>query len=297
MRSQYGTKLSRGDSFAKLAFDQMLYSIVGRLSRRSMQDSRSVGPLCASTTDLITHRLIATGSFERLQLDALDAILGSAARIEGLHIQKDGLFLDVGANLGIFSIRYATFFRRTLAIEANPLTYHVLCANLLLRQCNSVEALCVGASNCDESSFINVDKSGMLGWSSIDKAGILEARETFQAAIQLRPLDDIVSEIYPEIHVSLIKLDIEGHEYFALEGADEIIRTHNPAVLYEKNSSSGVDRCAEFLRKRGYNRFMVFRRKTSFAFPFSRSSIFASEIDPNTSGSAALVLSFIDPSN
>jgi len=288
-------KIAQSGTPIKYLLDRILFNFIDKMSRRSLKNHKSVGPLCASTSDLITHRLISTGSFENLHLDALDVLLNQASSIPGLTIDQHGTFVDVGANIGIFSIRYSPYFTNVIAVEANPITYQVLSANIAMRQCSNVQAICVGASNVSNSAPIKVDKGGNLGWSSLHDSLILQDRATFTVDIKLEPLDNIVG-IAPGTRVSLLKLDIEGHEAAALEGARTILRNHRPAVLYEKNESAGSDPCAEILMAEGYNRFVIFKRKINSLMPFSKSEVMAYDVEPDKSGTSALILCFCDDS-
>lgn len=286
-------EISKSGRLTKYLLDRFLYNIVEKISRRSLKHKNAVGPLCASTSDLITHRLISTGSFENLHLDALDMLLSDQSSIPGLCFDHSGTFVDVGANIGIFSIRYSPYFKHVVAVEANPITHQVLTANIAMRQCPNVEALCVGASNTSTQAPITVDKDGVLGWSSLEDSSILEKRDTYTLDIKLERLDDILG-VRADSCISLLKLDIEGHEAEALEGARNILREHRPAVLYEKNDTLGPDRCAEILIAEGYDRFVIFRREFNALNPFSKSQIIARDVIPQETGAAALVLCFCD---
>lgn len=284
--------LARHDSTIKLIIDQICYLLLSKISERSLRNRNSLGPMCASTSDLITHRIIATGSFERVQFDALDALITGSSNIAGLNIRKDGIFLDVGANIGLFSIRYQPYFSKVLAIEANPITFHVLQANILLRGCKGLHAICIGASNRTAPSSLKVDKDGMLGWSSIDDSEVLKNRDTFQVDIDLMEIDNILSIHCSDLPVSIIKLDIEGHEIAALEGAARTLDKFHPVVLYEKNSPAGIDVCASFLMGFGYDKFVVFERDLNLANPFSKTAVFAKAINPKSLGETALICAY-----
>lgn len=117
--------------------------------------------------DLIGHNLIATGRFESTQFDGVHTLLletGLAARAQC------GRFVDVGANIGLYSLAFSDRFSSTLAIEANPQTFLVLMANLALRNKENVTALCLGASNMAGNTIIHVPVNGNLGWATLNAA-------------------------------------------------------------------------------------------------------------------------------
>ena len=80
-------------------------------------------------------------------------------------------------------------------------------------------------------------------------------------SIEVKKLDEI-EEIF-EKKISLIKIDIEGHEFQALRGAKEVLRKNKPVVLFEQhpddihNHTSDV---IEFLKAENYEFFIIENR-------------------------------------
>jgi hypothetical protein len=58
-----------------------------------------------------------------------------------------------------------------------------------------------------------------------------------------------------------IKMDIEGAEAEALEGAREILAVRRPAVLIEVHGRDVEDRCREILAGHGYEPVVVDQRR------------------------------------
>lgn len=54
---------------------------------------------------------------------------------------------------------------------------------------------------------------------------------------QLITLDSVTSKLAPTDYVSLIKIDIEGAEILAFNGALKTIKDNMPCIIYEKNHS------------------------------------------------------------
>ena len=248
-------EISSGRSFVSLALDEMAYRLLRRLHKRTHAQKRSAPPLFAPTTDLITHRLIATGMFERTQIEAVDALLDERRDlIEKLSGSLD-VFIDVGANIGIYTTRYASQFKQVLAIEANPITFDVLRSNIALSQATNVSAACVGASDSDGHLQLRFPRSGVMGGASFD-----ETRECNDCVVEVpvRPLDKIAQDLAPHTPVTLMKIDVEGHEASVLRGARSILRQHKPVVLYEQLSRPAGVECAALLRDAGYEKFLAF---------------------------------------
>ena len=69
--------------------------------------------------------------------------------------------------------------------------------------------------------------------------------------VVLRSLDSLLTagEIEP---ADFIKIDIEGAEYDALQGATALIRTHRPTLLIEAHSAELLRACQSWLEAQGY---------------------------------------------
>jgi hypothetical protein len=69
-------------------------------------------------------------------------------------------------------------------------------------------------------------------------------------------LDNLLDEIKPE-HVDMIKMDIEGAEIEALQGAVNTIEKFSPrfsiASYHKRNNQKTYDRVEDFLVKKGYS--------------------------------------------
>jgi len=76
--------------------------------------------------------------------------------------------------------------------------------------------------------------------------------------IEVRRLDDNL-EIKNQV-ISLIKIDVEGHELQVLEGAVELIEEAQPIVVFEQSEDAifeGTSKVINFLRERNYRFFTI----------------------------------------
>jgi FkbM family methyltransferase len=192
---------------ASLLLDECMAWGVSRMRRRAARTGRFAG-LVAPIDDLIGQRIMATGWFEATQIEAVQRLIDDPDFI-GFQLRPNGALVDVGANIGLYSIAFARCFQRVLAIEANPTTFAVLQANMALKQLSQVACVCAAASDRAGEAVLHVPENGNLGWATLEHRP--ETKRTAQA-VSCRSLDDIVREHLDGQRVALVKIDVEGHE-------------------------------------------------------------------------------------
>lgn len=152
--------------------------------------------------------------------------------------QKDigGTILDVGANYGqsLFAF-YNMVNSKIISFEVRPDLCEVL---LILKQWidndNRIEIINSGVSSKEEELlWYEPDNPSVCG--SFD-ANFINGRklgmEIHKKVMKCRPLDDLING-YNDIW--FIKMDVEGLEYEALQGARGIITNNHPVILIEQN--------------------------------------------------------------
>ena len=188
-----------------------------------------------------------------------------------------GTIVDVGANVGFFTLLFAKLFPNCgiHAIEANPYSVERLRQNLAanpgLAERVTVHACAAGA---DESTVKLTAYPGALGhaWGRI---GIATKEGMVEYEVPQKRLDELVQD--PVEPVRLLKIDVEGYELEVLRGANELIRRHKPIVVFEVSLSFLVEKPGvyqqelEFAKTHGY-RLMVpqGRKLVPYTWPFAR---------------------------
>lgn len=134
----------------------------------------------------------------------------------------DEVFVDAGAFDGQTSamfVQWAKKYKKIIALEPDPKNREK-CQKYLEKIGAENEILPFGAWNKEEEiSFV----SGLNGASHVDdsrKERIIE-----QITVQGKKLDDLIHE-----KISFIKMDIEGAEINALQGAEKIIKEYKPKL-------------------------------------------------------------------
>ena len=186
------------------------------------------------------------------------------------HLRDGGAFLDVGANIGYFSLLVAHEFAGkspVTAFEPNP----GICA--LLREgagCSRGRAAIqiVEAAVSDAAGELElVVESGNTGHA------FLGAKEAGSVSVAVVKLDDWLERHPPSQRIAAIKLDVEGCEMKALRGMEATLRKHRPALTVEIIDShlqmfgSSRGEVIAFLEALGYVEEMASRDDNLYLVP------------------------------
>jgi FkbM family methyltransferase len=134
------------------------------------------------------------------------------------ELPRDGVFVDIGANVGIYSLCAGTGLDaagRIAAFEPNPPAFDRLRFNLEATRANSrewprVDVLPVGISDTEGEFELSLD-AGNLGGSSLS----IDHRAGGTVRVRCRPLLAVLGELGID-RVDVLKIDIEGAEDRAL---------------------------------------------------------------------------------
>lgn len=145
-----------------------------------------------------------------------------------LKVEQNQTFLDVGANIGKYSLFIA---RRTrgpvIAVEPHPQNYRALLRGIALNKLTNVIPLNVAAWNRSEqlTFYLDVGSQGhSVKWRSERNCGCLTVRG--------EPLDTMLMQIGVK-HIDWVKLDIEGAELEAMLGLESTILRDKPRIIFE----------------------------------------------------------------
>ncbi|MDQ2090472.1 FkbM family methyltransferase [Marimonas arenosa] len=221
------------------------YFFVRRFLNKANREHLARYPqLACYSFDLITTFIHLEGQYERDQLVLL-------ARDVFPGLSDGSACLDVGANIGNHSVFFAQHFSKVISFEPHPRNFALLQVNAGLS--DRIVPLNLGASSKAGTIEIVEDRTNLAA-SSIERS---EGRDGNRVPFDLVRIDN-VPEVQACEAVSFIKLDIEGHEAEAIEGARETIVRHHPVVMLEvlkDEISGGTAASLEALRALGYRHF------------------------------------------
>jgi FkbM family methyltransferase len=177
--------------------------------------------------------------------------------IESL-LTRDAVFVDVGANFGLFTVMASRLIGdsgRVLAFEPYPPAATDLAINVQFNECQNVVIHQCALSNCVGTAdlFVHDDP----GRNTLGDLGLPGGKKV---SVPLAKLDDILRQ-EQITRLDFIKMDVEGAEELVLGGAVEALRTFQPLVAFEMTQAGpprfGLDPFGpwRFLSKEGYRFF------------------------------------------
>ena len=215
-------------------------------------DYRMVGP---DSGFGVGFQLLEQGAFDPVEVELAVQLLETRRRFHG-----DGaVAIDCGANIGAHTIEWAiamTGWGSVIAIEAQERVYYALAGNIAINNCFNAFALHAAVSS--EPGTMTIPNPNYLVPSSF---GSLELRQSTRNEFIGQKIDYAANTVVirkltlDEINlprVDFIKIDIEGMELEALEGARQTIDRSQPIMLLERIKADSVQ-LTTWLETRGYN--------------------------------------------
>ena len=159
------------------------------------------------------------------------------------HISNRDVALDVGAHVGIWSMRLAQNFKRVIAFE--PVPKHIECwkknmSNFISEQSewgniSTLETVALGHENGTATMKVpNTTNTGMA--SIVHKVSSNEGSRWVQPEWETFPNIQVKTKTLDsyEFHqLDFIKIDVEWFEHRVLQGAENTIRKHKPIMYIE----------------------------------------------------------------
>jgi FkbM family methyltransferase len=146
-------------------------------------------------------------------------------------LTSQDIFVDVGANLGFFTVVCAPLVSRVIAFEPVALSHWYCKANIALNGLTNVDLFQCGLWSEDTTVNINTDPSNM-GGASISRDGSTFGVESIRCV----SLDSMIASGEASVSsIAIIKMDIEGAEPFALKGMRASLEKFRPKIVLELN--------------------------------------------------------------
>jgi FkbM family methyltransferase len=218
--------------------------VANMLNSREFAERGLLAPLQAPVdlADCDGYRIYASPQDEAVGRHALACLYEpNVTSVVRRALRRDMGMIDIGANIGVFSLLAAARVGPggyVLAVEPNPANARLIEAS---RRLNGFEHMTV----CQAAAGHRI---GLLGLHSSDSNGTTspvtpEALLQDPQTVAALPIDSLVPA---RQRIDVVKIDVEGAEYLALQGCETILRRWQPFLVSELSpallaSISGVD--------------------------------------------------------
>jgi FkbM family methyltransferase len=170
---------------------------------------------------------------------------------------RDGVSLDIGANIGLYSNALLAVSGRCIAFEPLP-PMAALLKKGFRRAGERFRVERVALSDRPGTATLRMPK-GDFGYTTMEPDNALEGKVDTKKLVtfdvETRQLDD-----YALDDVRFVKIDVEGHEESVLRGGRETLRRCRPSVLVEVeecHKAGAVAAVEGFMRGLGYECFFL----------------------------------------
>jgi FkbM family methyltransferase len=156
------------------------------------------------------------------------------------HLPNKRTFVDVGANVGIWSFPMIGKFSKIIGYE--PSKQNIECLNANITDGIEIRTKAL-ADFVGEADFHQAGKN--CGDGKLCRPG---AKSSYTVPV-VRLDDECLTE------VDLIKIDVQGWELEVLRGGKELLAQQQPWVIFEVNQD--IDICCEFMQKLNYETIYI----------------------------------------
>lgn len=181
-------------------------------------------------------------------------------------LNPEDLFLDVGANVGGYTLWAARLGARVIAFEPAANARAELQANLNMNPSARVEVLAIALANASGTAPFIIDGAT----SRLSSSGA--------TVVQTKTLDEVLGDRY----AAGVKIDVEGAERLVLEGASRALREHRIGLIQMEWNACSEDLLREtrqpvidLLTEYGYE---VIRPTSSRAFEPVRGDSYGDDV-------------------
>ncbi|GEM_PF-1877528 len=187
------------------------------------------------------------------------------------YLEYGAVCWDIGTERGWFTLVMAKAVGpsgRVDSFEAYPPNYEKLVNNVKLNAFSHVNTLNFAVSDRNGILYFVPPSDDITHYvdflQNCSGVGFVTTEErTDTIPVEAIALDNYVKD-HPLVRLDLIKIDIEGEELRALQGAELTIRRFHPIIAIEYNretslrSGSSIEELDDFLDNLGYERFNLF---------------------------------------
>ena len=195
------------------------------------------------TVDTAQFRMIVSNEWERFRVESLETKEPETIRWILENFGPGDILLDVGANIGIYTIFAAAFNRAGTVVAVEPMAANVarLCENARLNNLTNVVPYCVALAARNGLAQLNLvslaPASSMHSLDDSTMSGEFGEAIVMRTGIGVATVDEIAAVAGMP---AMMKIDVDGGEDAILAGAAGVLSDHRlRTVLIEFNMVEG----------------------------------------------------------
>ncbi len=161
----------------------------------------------------------------------LGAVENDKVKLMRSIIPADGVFIDIGANVGLFTCVMGTYLEagQVIAYEPNPENIASLQSNIALNSLTNVTVMPFAAGEESATLPLFVPHQHPGGPTAASKLGPVDDGWREVGTVNVVTLD----QTFTGNRLDLVKIDVECHEARVLAGGTEVFRRFRPAIVCE----------------------------------------------------------------
>lgn len=162
--------------------------------------------------------------------------------LHGLDLKGKTVF-DIGGFVGLMTLFFASRAKHVYTFEPNPLSRDSILANLKLNGFDNVTLRPVALGDKQGILTLVIDdlmSGGASGDPEISNALLSSATNARTIQAELTTVDRELEGGLPV--PDFVKVDVEGMEYFVLQGMRSLLKTRKPWVYFELHGTDTADK-------------------------------------------------------
>ena len=169
-----------------------------------------------------------------------------------MYVKNFNTAIDVGTWIGDSTWLIGNNFNNVIGFEASPLVYECCIKNLEEKKMDNCRVSNLGLSNKKDTQYLFNKGKTFSGWiSSLD---LTKEQKNSGILVETVRLDDFNFQ-----NIDFIKIDVDSHEGFLLDGARKFLKDNSSVILIEIKKTihqnrqiEGMPDCFQILEELGY---------------------------------------------
>jgi FkbM family methyltransferase len=140
--------------------------------------------------------------------------------------------IDVGTWIGDSTEYMCRQFAHVIGFEPNPVVYECCIKNLQEKSVENVVVYNKGLSDVTGHKLLFNKSTTFSGWINTVEGNVPEVYQQKSIAVESIRLDDYNFE-----NIDFIKIDVDSHEGYVLDGARKFLENNSPVIMLENKLS------------------------------------------------------------